>query len=94
MHLAVTWAVAHLFHIQRDLIQGGVDRAWLPPAFHRNIADLWALALQAAARPTHLAEIFRRKPTHMEFCNASGLGAGGVCLDPSQMGHNLVWRHP
>ena len=47
-----------------------------------------------AARPAHLAETVRRKPTHLGFCNAPGLGAGGVWLDPSSSGQDLVWRHP
>ena len=29
MHLAVPGAVAHLFHIQQALDQGGVDRVWI-----------------------------------------------------------------
>ena len=37
MHLAVPVAVAHLFHIQCALNQGGVDRAWLSTA---SIASL------------------------------------------------------
>ena len=55
MHLVVPGAVAHLFHIQRALNQGGVDRAWLSPAFHRELVDWKAIALQAVSRPTHLA---------------------------------------
>ena len=50
--------------------------------------------MQTEAWPTHLAEIFRRKPTHLELCNALGLGVGGMWLDPSRSGRNLVWRHP
>ena len=57
MHLAVPGAVAHLFHIQRALNQGGVDQAWLSPDFHQELADWKVLALQAASQPTHLAEI-------------------------------------
>ena len=75
-HLAVPGAVAHLFHIQRALNQGGVDQAWLSPDFHWELADWKVLALQAASQPTHLAEIVRREPTHLGFCDASGLGAG------------------
>ena len=52
------------------------------------------LALQAASRPTHLAEIVHREPTHLGFCDTSGLGAGGVWLDPVRTGQNLVWRLP
>ena len=71
-----------------------MDRAWLSSAFHSEITDWRAFALQTAARPTHLADIVCRKTTHMGFCGTSGLGAGGVWLDPAQMGHNLVWRNP
>ena len=49
MHLAVPGAVAHLFHIQGALNQGGVDRAWLSPDFHRELSYWKLLALQAAS---------------------------------------------
>ena len=91
MHLAVTGAVAHLFHIQSALNQGGVDREWLSPDFHCELANWKALTLQAESRPTHLAEIIRQEPTHLGFCDASELGAGGVWLDPARTGQNLVW---
>ena len=82
------------FHIQRALNQGGVDRACLSPAFHRELGDWKALALQVASRQTHLAEIVRQEPTHLGFCDAPELGAGGVWLNLARTGHNLVWRHP
>ena len=94
IHLAVPGAVAHLTHIKRTLNQGGVDLSWLSPAFHREIADWKSLILQAASRPTHLAEIVCREPTHLGFCDASRLGVGGVWLDLDRTGHHLVWRHP
>ena len=94
MHLVVPGAVAHFFHIQRALNQGGVDHAGLSLAFHSELANWKVLALQAASQPTHLAEIFRREPTHIGFCDALGLGAGGVWLKPARKGQNLVWRHP
>ena len=34
MHLTVTGAVAHLYHIQRALTQGEKYRAWLSTEFH------------------------------------------------------------
>ena len=71
VHLAVSGAVVHLSHIQSALNQGRVDRAWLSPDFHRELADWKALALQAASRPTHLAGIIRWEPTHLGFCDAS-----------------------
>ena len=39
MHLAVPGLVAHLFHIQRALNQGGVDRVWLSSSFYPELAD-------------------------------------------------------
>ena len=81
MHLAVSGAVAHLYHLQRALAQAGKDNAWLPPEFYRDITDWRILAEQTASRPTHLAKIIRCKPTHLEFFNASGLGGGRVWLD-------------
>ena len=50
MHLAVPGAVAYLFRIHCALNQGGVYQAWLYPAFHCNLADWKALALQAVSR--------------------------------------------
>ena len=78
MNLAVPGAVAHLFHIQRALNQGGVDQVWISPPFHRELAYWKALALQAASSQTHLSEIIRREPTHLGFCDKSGLGAGDM----------------
>ena len=94
IHLVVLGVVAHLYHIQRVLSQAGMDRAWLYPDFHREIADWNMLADQTSNRPTHLDEIVRHEPTHLGFCNASGLGAGGVWIDPSHLGKYLVWHHP
>ena len=52
------------------------------------------LADQKEDRPTHLAEIVCRKPTHLGFFHASGLGDWGVWLDSSRLRKGLVWRHP
>ena len=94
MHLVVPGEVAHLFHIQRALNQGGVDQAWLSLAFHSKIYDWKVLALQAEFRPKHLAGIVRQQPTHLGFCDASGLGVGGMWLRLDRTGQNLVWQHP
>ena len=59
MDLSVSGAVAHLYHIQHALTQGGKDRAWLLEDFHREINDWSALVAQTVAQPTHLAEIIR-----------------------------------
>ena len=36
----------------------------------------------------------QRLPTDISFTDASGLGAGGVWIDPSKDGRNYVWRLP
>ena len=64
------------------------------PAFHQEIADLWSLAVQKGAQPTHLAENVRHKSTHLEFCNTLGLGAGGMQLDLFRSICKMVWNHP
>ena len=94
MHQAVPGAVAHLYHIQQALSQAGADRAWLSPDFHWEIADWNMLANQTANLPTHLADIVCYEPTHLGFCYALGLGAGGVWLDPSHLEKDLVWLYP
>ena len=78
MHLAVPGAVTHLYYIQCALFQAGTDRAWLSPEFHHEITEWKRLADETADRPTHIAEIVRREPTHLGFCNTSGLGSGGL----------------
>ena len=49
MHLAVPGAVAHFFHIQRALNQGGVDRACLSPEFYRELLNWKIFFLQVAS---------------------------------------------
>ena len=90
MHLAVPGAVAHLYHIQRPLEQVGGGNAWLLSYFHWEINNWSALVVQMIARPRHLAEIVCQKPTHLGFCNASGIGARGVWLNPSRLGTSLM----
>ena len=94
MHLAVSIAVDHLFHIQFALNQRGLERVWLSLSFHCELTHWKVLTLQLASRPTHLAEIFCQEPNHLGFCDASGLGTGGVWLDLSRTGQNLVWKIP
>ena len=42
----------------------------------------------------HLAKIVHREPTRMGFCDALGLGLGGMWIYPYWYGHNLVWCRP
>ena len=43
---------------------------------------------------THLAEIVCREPTHLRFCDASGIRAEVIWLNPYGLGTSLVWQHP
>ena len=81
--------VAHLFHIQRALNQGRVDREWLSTAFRRELGGWKDFALKAASRPTHLVEIVHREPTHLGFCYMYGVGLEGLWIDPDGTGHTL-----
>ena len=94
MHLAVPGELAHLYHTQSALAQGGEDRAWILSKFIQEIDDWKTLIAQTVARSTHLDEIFCREPIHLGFCKASGIGAGGVSLDTSRSVSSIVWRHP
>ena len=49
MYLAVPRAVAHLYHIQRALTQGGKYKAWLLGEPHREIDNWGALVAQTVA---------------------------------------------
>ena len=46
------------------------------------------------AQPTHLDDIVRQDPTHLGFCDASGIGTGGVWLDPFRSSSSIVWHCP
>ena len=85
--------MAHIYHIKCILAKGGEDQAWISLAFHWYIADCRAIDAQTEALLTHLDKIVHRDPTHLGFCNASGLGARGVCNDPSRADCIIVLRH-
>ena len=74
MHLAMPGTVTHLYHTYRALSQEGGDR----PGFHIEIGDWKALVEQTWARPTHAADIICQEPICLGFCDASGIGTGGV----------------
>ena len=42
--------------------------------------------------PTLFAEILQRFDTDVGYANASGLGYGGVWIDPNEDGVHYVWR--
>ena len=56
--------------------------------------DWLALVKQMVDWPIHLSETIHWDLTRLVFCNASGTGAGGVCIDPTKSGTIIQWNHP
>ena len=97
MHLAVPGAVAQLYHIQGALtaaLHASRTTAYLKKGFHSDLSFWRKLCAEMDTRPTYLAEIVQRLPTDIGFTDASGLGGGGVWIDPNEDGVNYVWRLP
>ena len=46
------------------------------------------------SQPTYLVEIVQCLATDMGYTNASGLGCGGVWIEPNEDGVRYVWRLP
>ena len=42
--------------------------------------------------PTYMAEIVHRVPSNLRYCDASGVRAGGLWVEPNEDGFNRVWR--
>ena len=93
MHLAIPSAIGHFYHIQRALTTANHKTAYLSAAFHQDIAHWQGLCTRMRLRPTFLAEIVQRLPTDLGYADASGLGGGGVWLDPNDDGTHFVWRY-
>ena len=93
MHLAMPGAIGQLFFIQEALTKAGeASKAYPSKSFHREIAHWQRLSTDLLARPRLLAEVFHHLPTALGFCDASGVGTGGVWIDPDGSGKNFVWQ--
>ena len=93
MHLTVPGAIVHLFYIQEALAKAGTAmKAYLTKAFHREISHWQCLCKDSLSQPRFLEEAVQCLPTTLGLCDASGMGAGGVWIDPDGTGENFVWR--
>ena len=93
MHIAVPGTIGHFFYIQEALTKAGTaTKAYLSKALHRYISHCQRLCKNLLARPHFLAEVVQRLLTALGFYDASGMGAGGVWIDPNGTGANFVWR--
>ena len=92
MHLAIPGAIGHFYHIQMALTKANRRTTYLSKDFHRDIAHWRLLCSRMKQRPTYLAEIVQRLPTDLGYTDASGIGGGGVWLNPNADGIHHVWR--
>ena len=68
--------------------------AYLSKSFHRDVKFWQYLCANMVSRPTYIAEIVQRLATDVGYTDASGLGCGGVLIDPDEDGIYYVWRLP
>ena len=68
--------------------------AYLSKYFHRNVQFLKYLCADMGSWPTFFAEIIQRLATDVGYAKASGLGYGGVWIDPNEDGVHYVWHLP
>ena len=93
MHCAVPGAIGHFFYIQEDLIKAGIDsKAYLSKLFQMEIVHWQRFCKELLAWTRFLGEVVQRLPTALGFCDASGVGAVGVWIDPDGSRKNFVWR--
>ena len=92
MHLAIPGAIYHFYHIQMALAKVNCRTAYLSKDFHRDVAYWRLLCSRMKHHPINLAEINQRLPTNLGYTDASGLGGGGVWLDPNVDSIHHVWR--
>ena len=93
MHLEVPGAIGYFLYIQEALTKAGTaSKAYLSKLFHWEIAHWQRLSTDLLARPRFLAEVVPCLPTDLGFCDALGIGAGGVWIDHNVSGKNFVWQ--
>ena len=59
-------------------------------SFHRGVHFWKYLCVDMVSRPTFLAEIVQRLTTDVGYTDTSGLGCGGVWIDPNEEGEHHV----
>ena len=97
MHLAIPGVVGRFLNLQQSLTayhHAHRATAYVTSGFHSDLRFWRRLCAEIPTRPTYLAAIVQRLPTDIGFTDASGLGAGGVWIDPNKDGRNYVWRLP
>ena len=70
-------------------MQASHRQAYLSNNFHSEITHWKQLCQSIKTRPTYLTEIVQYLATDLGFIDVSGLGTGGVWIDPTLMKNNL-----
>ena len=91
MHLAMPCDIGYFYSMQVSLTHALASNrvmTYILAQFHQY-AHLWREICKAMdTHPTCLEEIVHRDASDLGYCNASGLGAEGVLIDPNKYGIN------
>ena len=94
MHLVVPGAIGHFYAMQVVLTSSQPAnrvteylsaRFYLDVNFWRDLYEVMDI------HTTYLEEIVNRGPSNLGYCDASGVGEGGVWVDPNIYRVNRVW---
>ena len=97
MHLAIPDDVGNFYHLQMALTaahHASRATAYLSKDFHRDVKFWQYLCVDTGSRITFSAENIHCLATDVGYANTSGLGCGGVWIDPNQEGVHYVWSLP
>ena len=97
MHLTIPGVVGHFYHLQMALTAANHVRratAYLSKDFYRDVQFWKYLCVDMGSRPTFVAQNSQRLATDVGYTDASGLGCGGVWIEPNKDGAHYVWRLP
>ena len=92
MHLTVPGAIGHFYYLRQALTKAAEKVAYMSKKFHQEIKYRHHLVTKMETCPTYLAEVFQQQPTALGVIDASGMGAGGVWIDPNKDNQKYVWR--
>ena len=93
MHLAIPVSVGHFYHLQMALTAAKHSiraKDYLSKDFHRDVQFWKYLGVDMGSWPTLFSEIVQRLAFDVGYADASGLGCGGVWIDPNEYGVHYV----
>ena len=97
IHLAIPGAMGHFYHLQMALtFANHASRAasYLTKSYHMDVKFWQFLCEDMGSWPTYLFEIVQHLATEVGYTDGSGLGCGGVWINPNNNSVQYVWRLP